>query len=613
MIQHLFPSQSLRTKLIVAFLALVLLPLVGTGLYGNFFTSQVLAQQVREDSVHQVNLQAAHIVNELERVRSDVLYLANLRSLQSLRALYNQNAPEEQITHWRAEVAQDFLVLSAARPMYYQIRYIDALGMETVRVDFDGHIARIIPDDALQNKGHRYYFQEAMALPAGGIFVSPLDLNREHGQIEIPYQPVIRFATKLSDNDGIVIINLYASWLLNDLSYNNGVHTWALVDQDGYFLSHPDERLRWGSPNDLGHGARLQTEHPDAVSLLDGRNGILETASHAFVYTTIYPVANNPRHFWVLYRATPTSILFSSIADFRWTALSVLLGAFLMALVLALILSSQIVAPIRELQHKVENFGRGGPAPPLSERVCRDEIGALTRAFHQMAQELERKRKEQHALIEQLINAQEEERKLLAYDLHDGLIQQMVGARFHLTMCREHCSIEADRAQEGLRRGCDALSDAIIEGRRIIEGLRPAILDDLGLVAALEEVARSAAQAAGWTLQLNLAELTCEPDNTLSVTLYRIAQEALNNIRKHAAATTVSMSLSCADGLTLTIHDDGQGFDPNALANNGSHHVGLAAMQERASLLGGVCVIKSAPGGGTTVTVHVPLVESEVA
>jgi signal transduction histidine kinase len=221
-----------------------------------------------------------------------------------------------------------------------------------------------------------------------------------------------------------------------------------------------------------------------------------------------------------------------------------------------------------------------------------------------MAQELEKTRREERRLIEQLITAQEEERKLIAYDLHDGLIQQMVGARFHLTNCRARC-LEGTGDDESLSRTCDTLTDAIVEGRRIIQGLHPTVLDDLGLIAALQEMAQSMADTAGWDLRLSFQDLPYEPEKSVSVTLFRIAQEALNNARKHAHAGVVSMQLMNGEGISLTVHDDGSGFNADGLTS-GERGMGITTMHERAHLLNGTCAIASAPEEGTTITVWVP-------
>lgn len=208
---------------------------------------------------------------------------------------------------------------------------------------------------------------------------------------------------------------------------------------------------------------------------------------------------------------------------------AVILGAVMLALALSLIASDRILKPLLDLGRQAAAFGHGGAAPTLPPRLPQDEIGALTRTFCEMAQELERKRSQEHRLIEKLIDAQEEERKLVAFDLHDGLIQQLVGARYYLTNCREQWDVGG---RENLKLGCDTLTEAIVEGQRIVEGLRPAVLDDLGLTAAMKEVVQSTTRGAGLELTLDIQSIPIGASKTVGVTVFRIAQEALNNIRE---------------------------------------------------------------------------------
>lgn len=575
--------RSLRLKLSAYFLMLTLIPLAATGLYGHFFTSRALSQQALERSSHQVHLQAESIVSALRQVQGDALYLSALRSLDMLR----EQTDASQIALWQREVAQDLLVLASVRPMYAALRLIDLNGDESIGVRATETRVSLIEN--LQNRGDAPYFTEALSLSPGGVYVSPFQMQDVEGS------PYIHYAVRLADS--VLVIDLHAGWLLRALPDRPGTDAWLLFDQNGRLLVYPD-------------GFDIASVAHDAPNLLDGGAGSFQTAASAYVYDTIYPASRLDTSgegdaFWVLARLTPFDVLYASVNDFYRVALVMLVGTVLIAVALASQFSRILVVPVKRLQAMTARFGQDGVAPPLPDRLPHDEIGALTRTFIDMAHELEGKRRQEHRLIERLIRAQEEERKLVAYDLHDGLIQQMVGARFYLTECREICPKTIPNARAGLQRGCDALTEAIVEGRRIIEGLRPATLDDLGLIAAIEEIARTIASAAEWDLKLELNELPNEPEKTVAVTLYRIAQEALNNARKHANAKHVQVSLHNGDGIFLTITDDGVGFDPKTLAGEG-HGLGITTMHERASLINGQCTITSQPGQGTRIDVHIP-------
>lgn len=574
---------SLRSKLIACFLALTLIPFATIGIYGYLMTHNALRQQAIERSIHQVHLQAEHIVGALRQVHGDALYLRGLRSLTMLR----QQTEPEQRALWEQEVAQDLLVLASARPMYSALRLIDLEGHEYVTVQ--ARDAQVSLVDETENRRDALFFREAVRLAPGGVYISPFQTQASSGF------PHANYAVRL--DDGVLVIDLHAGWLLRSLPGNPGADTWALIDQDGRFLVYPD-------------GFDPQTVATDVPRMLGGAAGNFETDSSVYVFDTIFPAAgdaaaNAPQSFWVLFCRTPRNVLYASVTDLYRLGAAFVIGGLLVTAALAAIINRILIVPLARLEAMTADFGREGVPPQPPRRPSSDELGKLTCTFIDMARELDGKRQQEHRLIERLIHAQEEERKIVAYDLHDGLIQQLVGARFYLTNSRDEWSENGSNARASIQRGCDALSEAIVEGRRIIEGLRPAALDDLGLASTIEELARTTASAAGWKLTLEIEPLPCEPETAVAVTLYRIAQEALNNARRHAHAEHVRVSLHNGAGIFLSVEDDGSGFDLVSVTRDG-HGLGISTMQERATLIEGRCMITSQPDGGTRVEVIVP-------
>ncbi|HEV8534120.1 MAG TPA: GAF domain-containing sensor histidine kinase [Candidatus Limnocylindria bacterium] len=200
----------------------------------------------------------------------------------------------------------------------------------------------------------------------------------------------------------------------------------------------------------------------------------------------------------------------------------------------------------------------------------------------------------------QLLSQEEEHRRRLARDLHDGLAPILVSAYAQLQ--------SAGVDNEQVRKATDLLRRAIRETREILGTVRPATLDDLGLVAALSAAAREMAAEAGWTLEEALDDpgpLSREAESTL----YRVAVEALNNVKKHAAAHEVRLALLKAeDTLEIDVADDGHGFETEQWGEAGIRpgHFGLLGMRERVAFLGGLCKVQSKPGEGTTVRIVVP-------
>ncbi len=600
-----FPKR-IQDKLLLAIVIAVLLPLIGTGLYGNWITSRILQDSAIQNAENETAQQVQHIEGLLYTAREDVRFLSRLSSVQQL---VNGAAAE------RKRVADDFAAFARERGIYDQIRYIAADGNEIVRVNFNGGNVEIVPPAALQNKAQRYYFQEGMKLNAGEIFVSAIDLNREHGTIEVPHKPVLRYATPLFDADGkrqgIIITNILADKLFEFLDVNPARHGAVfLVDNAGYFLAHPDKDLLFGSPADLDTGIRLSDIfHDDGTTvstILSGKNGQLIAGEHILVFSPIHPEPAQENRFWVLVHDEAPASIFSSVWEFRFTAVSILIIAMVVAMVMAVALAHNLTAPIHKLKEGVERFEKGKLTEPVVVDTD-DEIGELAAAFNQMAKTIARYDRQRAYLLEQLISVQEEERRIAAYDIHDGLIQRLIGARLQLSHFIQLRRTDATRAEASLQRAMEHLKTAIVEGRHLIEGLRPPLLDDLGLVAAVQELAQQTADEMGCTLTFENDLGDDRLPAIVETTAFRIVQEALSNSRKYSHTTRLRVALGRQNGeLSIVVQDWGVGFDTGCIGAE-KRCVGLVGMKERAGLLDGSCLISSAPNSGTSVSITLPL------
>ncbi|MEH3141698.1 MAG: GAF domain-containing sensor histidine kinase [Mycobacterium kyogaense] len=209
--------------------------------------------------------------------------------------------------------------------------------------------------------------------------------------------------------------------------------------------------------------------------------------------------------------------------------------------------------------------------------------------------------------VEQVIEAQEIERRRLAGDIHDGISQRLVTLSYRLDAAAQAARSPDDRAAltEQLDRARELADLTLQEARAAISGLRPPVLDDLGLSGGLASLARSIPQIA---IDTDLAD-TRLPDH-IELALYRIAQECLQNVVKHARATVARLTFGIDEQTArLEIADDGVGFDTleRPLGSDEMGGYGLLSMAERAEIVGGRLNIRSRPGAGTTVTATIPL------
>jgi signal transduction histidine kinase len=223
---------------------------------------------------------------------------------------------------------------------------------------------------------------------------------------------------------------------------------------------------------------------------------------------------------------------------------------------------------------------------------------------------------EQHfkQLARSVWRVQEDERRRLARELHDGIGQQLTALRHRLDALAR--SVDgAGEASSPLREALSICDATIQETRALSRLLRPQVLDDLGLEAALNWLARHSAESGGYDVEVDVGPLPNPMDGDLSTLIFRIAQEALTNVLKHAEARHVVMRVAQRQDqwLQFLVVDDGRGVDVDAALAGASdgRSTGLASMRERVRLFGGRFTVVSRPGEGMQVRVLIPLLQGD--
>lgn len=277
-------------------------------------------------------------------------------------------------------------------------------------------------------------------------------------------------------------------------------------------------------------------------------------------------------------------------------AIVVVLG-LLATIVVNAVLLRRAFAPLGHLAKRMEMVDLLRPGQRL--KVLRhDEVGRVVAAFNRMLDRLEQER---HESARRVLAAQEAERVGIARDLHDEVGQVLTGVLLQLNSIAETAPqhrTDLDEARQSVRRALD-------EVRRISSELRPEMLEHLGLVSALTELATTFARVAGVGVDRGFATSLPKLTPEVELAVYRIAQESLTNIARHAEATRVTITLdSGRDSVVLRVADDGRGFRGAPV-----EHGGLRSMRERALLVGGALAIKDAPEGGVEVRLEVPAAE----
>ncbi len=242
---------------------------------------------VKAKEVSRIDIGTESIRRQFSAITSDLRYLATSGYLMDFMA--GRQEEEKEI------LAREFLAITRTKGIYDQIRYMDKSGMEVVRVNRNVDRPHIVPGDKLQNKGNRYYFQDTMGISCREVFVSPLDLNIENGEIERPLKPMIRFGMPACDRDGrkqgAILFNYLGAQLLGNLKEMLGEveSRTMLLNNDGFWLLAPDPEDEWGFM--FKKDKRWQNRFPaEWEKVKHDKSGQVETDAGIFTFETIYPL-----------------------------------------------------------------------------------------------------------------------------------------------------------------------------------------------------------------------------------------------------------------------------------------------------------------------------------
>lgn len=318
------------------------------------------------------------------------------------------------------------------------------------------------------------------------------------------------------------------------------------------------------------------------------------------------------------------------------------------ALVLVYFATRSVIRPVQALTAATRRIADGDLDSPIQARG-QDEVGVLARSFDEMRvklknstdeiqawnreldarvqertaayeaaakdnarlyTELQQKEQIRGELLRRVISAQEDERKRIARELHDETSQSLTALMVGLDTVKMASALDLLKANTRLT-SCKSIAETLLKNiHRLVADLRPSLLDDLGLVPAMAWYGEQRLEPIGIKFKLDEKGLKDRLPPAIETALFRIVQEAMTNIIRHAQATEVSVKLAReGNWVSLRVADNGQGFDPQALQPVDLHGqgLGLRGMLERASILGGDFNLKTAPGQGTIITIRLPV------
>ncbi len=434
-------------------------------------------------------------------------------------------------------------------------------------------------------------------------------------------RPVLHVALAIRDGEGrpcrVAFVAVDLRWL-DRLSQQTKLppgYSLLITDRDGHVLAHSGDvpAANDDAPPTLANIDELLQAHGGvAIELGPAAEKRLAVATPMDGVPGIYAVVGLPYD----------EVQSAASGAFYRTVIGLILLTIFTITVAILAAEVSILRTLRSLSAAARNLGKGDLAVRAPLPRGEGELHDLASSFNSMADALAARHREAlatqgrlRALSHRLQVARDTEAGRIARELHDELGQVLTSLTMDLKRLPRMCTSAGENdCAARLGKSVDDLLERIEGSIAFVRGLaselRPTVLDRLGIAAALQWLTSNVESQSGMAVFLDISGLEEPCDNLVSTTLFRVAQEALTNVVRHAKATEVRVDLvQTGDELVLTVHDNGVGIDPGL--TEGVQSLGLFGMRERAHLLGGTCSIDGGPGRGTTVIARLPRRPSE--
>lgn len=317
-----------------------------------------------------------------------------------------------------------------------------------------------------------------------------------------------------------------------------------------------------------------------------------------------------PSAAWTLITEEPWESVASSVLDLSLLAPFAMVPVLLLTVVAVWFGASRVIDPLRRLEGVAQELPAGDLAAIEEPIGGIEEIEQLRETLLRMVQRVREAQSALRAYIGVITDAQEDERRRLARELHDESIQHWIALDHRLQMATNRLRQQENPEAETLEDLHHEAQTGIQGLRRLTRGLRPLYLEDLGLAPAVDMLASDARQSSGIPVHVEITGLERRLATGIELAAYRLVQEGLSNIVRHAEASSATIKVGFGErDLTVNVQDDGRGFSPPGRIEDlaASGHYGLMGMQERADAVGGRLNISSSPGSGTNIQFTVPI------
>ncbi|MCB0153366.1 MAG: HAMP domain-containing protein [Anaerolineae bacterium] len=372
-----------------------------------------------------------------------------------------------------------------------------------------------------------------------------------------------------------------------------------LADQNGRLIYHPVDSLIGTDFSQREAVQRLQAGDREGAITTVGEDGLSRTVEGF----AVVPITG-----WGLVIGEPwDQVVAPALTSLRPVAIVLIIGLILVAGVVSIGVQ-RVTDPIQNLVMQTRQVTAGDyDAQVTLSRI--KEIRELGTEFNEMVQQIRKYRAGVRQYVADITRSQEEERKRVARELHDDTVQSLIAINQRLELLRNTLDDDPEAVRERLMEVKSMVTGAIASVRQFSRDLRPLALEDLGLTAAIQYLVNQLSQGGAIETTLEVEGEVDDLSADMEVAVYRILQEALNNIKKHAQANQVKVVVQFTKSqVKLVVRDNGRGFEvPESLTDFASDgHFGIMGLQERAQLFGGHLSVQSEPLDGTVIRIVMP-------
>lgn len=419
----------LRGKVTLGLAFILVTSLLVTSLSSYLQSQQVAERKVIELEKNKLDVLNHIIQGSLKSHQNTLLSLKEVPALQAiLRAQLNNGVDPQSgdsLITWKKRLQSIFSAFIANKIEYLQIRYIDDNGDEIVRVQTgEFNQIEVVSDDLLQNKANELYVIQTLKMPHDQVYYSNVSLNREHGVIQVPHQPVLRLAAPvLSENNqvqGIIVINLATEKLFADIKLINQGTSQFMVDERGNYILHNQTEKTFGE--DKGLNYNFQKDYPQLASLSDENDQFMRRfndVEEILGFDKIYFSPFDKTRYWLLVQRVPEHVVFADIQASLNQMLLVGLGIGIISLALIMcFVSRRIIAPVLNLAEAAERLQEGDLSIRLNTSSVHDEF----RILYGMINTFTIKQQSFTAKLQQEIETQTDKLSAIIENVVDGII-----------------------------------------------------------------------------------------------------------------------------------------------------------------------------------------------